>query len=93
MYANQSIESYLSNTLAKRWTHPPPLTDIPIRKKPNTKVFELSLDTGDGTCKLMGKLIREKGNQTVSDKLKEFKTKTQNFFVHSVHTAKKSGAF
>lgn len=64
------IQSYLSIAQdAKRRPNPPPLTGIPILEKLYVLVFELSLDTGGGVspCKLMGKFIIEKGNQTISD--------------------------
>jgi len=64
----ESLKSYLLNAQSTNlWPEPPSITDVPDEDFQNALVFQLSLDTGGGTCKLMGKFVKKQGGQTVSD--------------------------
>lgn len=62
------MQAYLENSLEyNSWSYPPVLNGWDADKKHNTLIFELSLDSGGGTLKFMGKFICEHGSQSVND--------------------------
>lgn len=53
--------------LENRWPQPPNSLIVPATPVESTVVFMLSVDSGTGTLKLMGKFLRKEGGQALHD--------------------------